>query len=150
MRSKKKSFRGWRVERLEDRRLLAVDVQVLSGDLVVSGTATGAVEITAQSDGSYIVTEGGTSVGTFTGVTDDIKVTLDSAGETDDTVTLDLGGKTVDSVTVNLGGGDNALTVKNGTIGSSLSVRGGSGDDTLTIATDAHHCQERRCNLWQR
>ncbi len=32
-----------RVERLEDRRLLAVDVEVLNGDLVVSGTATGAV-----------------------------------------------------------------------------------------------------------
>ncbi len=63
-----KQSRRWRMERLEDRRLLAVDVEVLSGDLVVSGTATGAVEITAQEDGSYVVTEGGTSVGTFTGV----------------------------------------------------------------------------------
>ncbi len=33
--------RKWQMERLEDRRLLAVDVQVLSGDLVVSGNATG-------------------------------------------------------------------------------------------------------------
>ncbi len=130
--------RKWQMERLEDRRLLAVDVQVLSGDLVVSGNATGAVEITAQADGSYVVTEGGTAVGTYTGVTDDIKVTLDSEkASADDRVTIDLGGAKIDSLTVSLGNGDNVLNVKNGTVESGLIYQGAEGNDALDIAADA-------------
>ncbi len=138
MKSRKRNPRTWRMEHLEDRRLMAVDVQVLNGDLVVSGTAAAAVEVVAQSDGSYVVNEGGTAVGTYTGVNDDIIIKLDAdKAEANDSVTIDLGGKTVDSVSVSLGNGNNSLTVKNGTVNSGLTYRTAEGDDSLTIAADA-------------
>ncbi len=138
MKTRNRPFRNWRIEHLEDRRLLTVDVQVLNGDLLVSGTAAGAVEITVQADGSYLVSEGGTSLGTFTGVTDDINVVLDYQAEAnDDSVTIDLGGTSADNVRVNLGDGDNSLTIQNGTIGSNLQLRGTAGDDSVTIGADS-------------
>ena len=100
---------------------MAVDVQVLGGDLIVSGTADAAVQIVATGENSFSVTEGESEAQTFEGVRDDIRINLDAGSTaTDDDVTLDLGGFTFDRLTVNMGDGNNQFTLQNGTVESLL------------------------------
>jgi hypothetical protein len=126
-------------ERLENRLCLTVIAEVVDGDLNVSGEADGPIQIIAQvEEASFLVTDNGAEVGTFEGVTDDIRIQLDMDDTaTDDDVTLDLTGATVDRVIAKLGDGDNRLAVQGGEVGSSLMFRSGEGNDVLEIAAEA-------------
>ena len=90
------AHRRSRFESLEKRLALAVTATVTDGDLVVSGDADGAVQITAVGAGHYEVRDNGVLIAdstTLTGVNDDIKIDIDATAGADNTVTLDLTAK---------------------------------------------------------
>lgn len=124
-------------EKLEERRLLAIDVAVTDGDLVISGEADGAVTIRSLEDGSIEVQEGDKVVANFTDVIDDIRIDLDSTGTMDDTIVIDLDAKSVDRLMVDLGNGDNQLLIESGKISGSLLYRGGDGNDLVLLSEDS-------------
>jgi hypothetical protein len=124
-------------EKLEERRLLAIDVAVIDGDLVISGEANGAVTVRSLEDGSIEVQEGDKVVANFTDVTDDILIDLDSTGTIDDTVIIDLDAKSVDRLMVDLGNGDNQLLIESGKLSGSLLYRGGDGNDLVLLSEDS-------------
>jgi hypothetical protein len=124
-------------EKLEERRLLAIDVAVTDGDLVISGEADGAVTIRSLEDGSIEVQEGDKVVANFTDVIDDIRIDLDSTGTMDDTIVVDLDAKSVDRLMVDLGNGDNQLLIESGKISGSLLYRGGIGNDLVLLSEDS-------------
>src|SRR5580704_3089361 len=133
------------LETLEDRAVPAVAVasavtaRVVNGNLTIKGdnSAASNIAITAtdtNADGvadTFAVTNNGTSVGTFGGVTKDVALRLSN---NDDTVSIDLGGlSTPRSLSVSMAKGTNALTVADGTVNGSLNISGGSGADTVTL-----------------
>ena len=125
-----------RFESLEKRLALAVTAAVTDGDLIISGDADGAVEITAVS-GGYEVRDNGVLIAdstTLTGVTDDIKIHIDSAAGADNTVALDLTGTSVDRIYADLGDGANSLQVSNGSAARFI-YDGGNGADAVTLDT---------------
>lgn len=132
---KTKQLRGF--EPLESRRCLTVSVQVVDGDLIVSGQADGPVEITAVDAETFEVTDNGAVVDSPSGVSDDIRIELDADGAAENEVTLDLAGQAVDRVIVDLGDGDNSFSLQGGTVDGSLTYRGGDDNDTVEIAADA-------------
>ena len=133
-----KATRRIECEQLEDRRYLSLVASITDGDLLVTGEAHGTVEIRAVDDGKFEIVDGGETVGTVEGVTDDIRIALDAHGNnTDDRVLLKLNGQAVDQVFVQLGNGSNAFELSGGTLRGALRFLGGTGDDTLTIAEDA-------------
>src|SRR6188472_26793 len=71
-----------RFEFLEKRLALAVTATVTDGDLVVTGDADGAVQITAVGTGQYEVHDNGNLIAnstTLTGATDDIRIDIDAS-----------------------------------------------------------------------
>src|SRR4051812_1863205 len=81
---------------LEDRSVPAVTASVVNGNLVIKGDAAAAsnLAITASDTNgdkvadTFAVSDGGTSVGSFSGVTKDVVLHLTNS---DDTVSIDLG-----------------------------------------------------------
>lgn len=124
-------------EKLEERRLLAIDVAVTDGDLVISGEADGTLIIRSLEDGSIEVQEGDKVVANFTDVTDDIRIDLDSTGTMDDTVVIDLSTKSIDRLMVDLGDGDNQLLIESGNVSGSLLYRGGEGNDIVLLSEES-------------
>jgi hypothetical protein len=131
--------RFWAYENLEARQLLTVTVLVDEDDLSLTGTADGAVQVTAtDTAGSFDILDDGVLVQSVTGVTGDVKVKLDDIEDSpDDSLAINLGGSTVDRVIVDLGDGTNVFTLSGGTVARSVKYTGGSGDDTVTLAADA-------------
>ena len=129
------SRRALKFEKVESRLCLALTVGVASnGDLEVTGDTTGPVEIVALDADSYQVSENSVPLTIVDGVTRAIRISL---GGSNDVVTLDLANQTVGgSVLVNLGDGDNSLTVKDGTIRGHLVVEGGAGADVIDVQRD--------------
>ncbi|MCU0720869.1 MAG: hypothetical protein MUC83_14260 [Pirellula sp.] len=125
------------IEKLEGRRLLAIDVAVTDGDLVISGEADGTVTVRSLDDGSIEVQEGDKIVANLTDVTDDIRIELDSTGTIDDTVVIDLNTKSVDRLMVDLGNGDNQLLLESGNVSGSLLYRGGDGNDLVLLSGES-------------
>jgi hypothetical protein len=124
-----------RFESLEKRLALAVTATVTDGDLIVTGDADGAVQITAVGAGQYEVRDDGNLIAdntTLTGATDDIRIDIDDLAGADNMVTLDLGTQTVDRIYAELGNGANSLQVSNGTAASFV-YNGGSGNDAVTL-----------------
>ncbi len=125
---------GRTLERLEDRRLLTVAAEVIDGDLAVTGTPDGNVEIVATGADTFDIWDNGELVVALTGVNDDIRVQIDSGdGATDDTVEMRLAGASVDRVFVDLGDGTNRLILADGATGGSVQFLGGEGDDSLEV-----------------
>jgi hypothetical protein len=126
----------WGCEALEYRRLLTVSVAVDNTNLVLTGTADGAVQISAtDTTGTFDVYDAGTLVTTASGITGMIKVKLDdAAGSPDNSLAIDLGAAAVDRVMVDLGDGENLFTLSGGTIDNSVLYKGGSGADNVTIS----------------
>jgi len=127
------------LEVLEDRSVPAVTASVVRGSLVVVGDPSAPSNLTltasdTNADGvadTFSVVDGSTAVGTFGGVTRDVVLRLSN---NDDTVSLDLAGVSAPrNVRADLGGGTNSLSITNGTVTGSLSVRGGDGTDTVTL-----------------
>ena len=132
-----KTTRRHDIEKLESRRYLTVTASVTDGDLMVQGQADGTVEIRAIDEGKFLVTDNGNEVATLEGVSDDIRIKLDTEGtDTNDKVTVDLAGQAVDQVFVELGNGDNEFELQGGTVRGMLRYLGGAGDDGLTIDAD--------------
>lgn len=123
-------------ESLEHRRLMAIDVGVVEGDLLIGGTADGAVSITSLEGGVLEVKEGDMVVATLNNVTDDIRVQLDPEGAVNDEVLLSLGNAPIDQVMVDLGGGDNVLSIDSGSLSGSLFLLGGEGSDSLLMGPE--------------
>src|SRR6478672_8909237 len=131
------AHRRSRFESLEKRLALTVTATVSAGDLVVSGDADGAVQITSVGTGNFEVRDNGVLVAnssTLTGVNHDVQIKIDQTAGVDNTVTLDLGTQTVNKVSANLGNGANSFTVTGGNA-SSLNYQGGSGADTVSLTT---------------
>jgi len=103
-------FRHLQFEQCEKRLCMAVTAAVASnGDLQISGTSAGPVEIVALDADSFEVMEGGVLVANVDSVTRGIQITL---GSGNDVVTLDLGNHNVNKdIRVNLGEGDNSFFV---------------------------------------
>jgi hypothetical protein len=127
------------LERLEDRSVPSVTANVTDGNLTIVGDPNAASNITitaADTNGDHIadsftVMDGGTTVGTFTGVTNALKLKLTS---NNDTVSIDLGGlSTPGRVRADLGDGTNMFTIADGTVKGSLTVKGGNGTDAVTV-----------------
>ncbi len=145
-RRKSKRIRRFDIEALEIRNLLAANVTVSDGDLLITGEATGDISIVDLGDGKVQVTETGAAsdgsdlVQTLEGVTDDIRINLDSGNtNSDDSVSIDLSANSVvvDRIFAALGGGNNSLTFSKGSISGNLVYRGGSGNDSVTVGQDA-------------
>ena len=127
------------LEPLERRVCLAVSASVVNGSLLVTGEPNGAVQINATAANTYQVIDNGVLIGTFAGVTRNIRVNIDStAPRSNDNVTLNLGGfATPLSVRLDAGDGNNTFTIQNGTVTRSLIVVGGSGNDMLLVQSNA-------------
>jgi hypothetical protein len=125
--------RFWAYESLESRQLLTVTVLVDDGDLSLTGTADGAVQITAtDTAGAFDVLDNGVLIQSVTGVTGDIEVELDDAeGAADNSLAINLGTVSVDRIMVNLGDGTNSFVLTGGTVARSVKYQGGSGNDSL-------------------
>lgn len=138
MQRKRKLGRPTRLtcESLEHRRLMAIDVGVVDGDLLIGGTADGAVTITALEGGAMEVKEGDMVVATLNNVTDDLRIQFDPEGTVNDQVLLSLGDAPIDQVMVDLGGGDNVLSIDSGSLSGSLFLFGGEGSDSLLMGQD--------------
>ncbi len=145
-RRKSRRIRRFDIETLEIRNLLAATVSVSDGDLLITGEATGDISIVDLGDGKLQVTETGAAsdgtdlVQTFEGVTDDIRINLDSgSANADDSVSIDLSANSVaiDRIFAALGGGNNALSFSKGSISGNFVYRGGSGNDSVTVGQDA-------------
>ncbi len=123
------------LEPLEERLCLAVSASVVNGSLIVTGEPNGAVQINAVAATTYQVLDNGVAIGTFAGVTRNIRVAIDSSvPRTNDNVIINLGGFTTPlGIRLDAGDGNNIFTVQNGTVGTSILVYGGSGNDTLVL-----------------
>jgi len=139
----------WGCEALEYRRLLTVSVEIDGDDLSLSGTADGAVQITATDNaGTFEIYDAGALVQTATGITGTIKVKLDDAdGAPDHSLAIDLGSAAVDRVMVDLGDGENVFSLAGGTIERSLNYKGGDGADSVTISATTTIGQNVHANL---
>lgn len=122
-----------RVEQFEDRICLAVSATISAGDLVVTGTPDGAVEILAVDEDTYQVSDNGVVITTLDGVSDDIRIALKPTASGGNDVTVNLAGQAVDSIMASLGNGTNSFTVEGGSA-NSLRYIGGSGGDTVELA----------------
>lgn len=130
-----KNIRRIDCEQLESRRYLSLAATVTEGDLIVTGDANGTVEIRAVEEGKFEILDNGEVVTTVEGITDDIRVSLDSDGTaTDDHLILNLDTQTVDEVFIQLGQGNNTFELQGGVVQGSLRYLGGSGDDTVSIS----------------
>ena len=134
-----------RFEALESRLCMAAEVKLLEGGLLaIAGDATGAIDITISDVAgvqTVVVAEAGVEPPASFPLADvsggvRIRLTGDGAGA-NDTVNMNLGGQTLDSVFADLGRGDNSFALANGTIAKTLTVRGGDGNDSVSIAADA-------------
>lgn len=133
---------GEGLERLESRSLLAADISVDQGDLIVQGTADGPISIVDLGDGTLQVIqqgageEGADLITVESGVTDDILIRLQPSEESGAIqVSLDLSKRSVsvDQVMARLGSQENQLELVGGTIRGSLFYQGGSGSDALRL-----------------
>lgn len=124
-----------RFEHLENRRLLAVTTEVISGDLAISGAAEGTVEIVSTGEGNFDIMEAGELVASVEGVNDDIRIDL-SGSENDDEVIMYLDGADIDRVMVNLGDGSNRLAIESGETRGSVQYFGGADDDAFELGED--------------
>jgi fibronectin-binding autotransporter adhesin len=122
------------LEALEERWCPAVTARVSFGFLLVGGSATNpgdTIKISQTAADTFKVEDGGTTVGTFSGVTRDVRIGLGSAN---DKVAVDLGGNTTPrGITALLGGGENSFSLVGGTVRGSLYVNGGTGVDTVAL-----------------
>ena len=120
-------------------------VELVGRDLVITGDATGQLEIVAQGRDSFQILDNGEVLYDFNKVRGDLRIEL--AGG-DDNLKLNLGGhKFKHDVIVDLGDGANQLQVAGGTIAGRLVIHGGSEQDNVTLGDDLHVRRDVRVNL---
>jgi hypothetical protein len=121
-----------------------VTVSVLNGNLLVMGDSVDndiTIEQGTTAD-SFVVTgigttggnttiNGGTNIGTFTGVTHNITVRMNGG---DDTVSVLADLAAPGSLSISMGSGDNTVAIGAGTtINNNLAITTAGGDDTVTV-----------------
>ena len=117
---------------LEDRTTPAVSVSLFGGSLVLNGDNAGNdVLITVNSGNNVDVAVNGTSAGSFHPTAG----LFASMGTGNDTFNVNLNGNTLalSNVVLRGGNGDDNLTIAGGTLQASVWLLGGNGDDSLTI-----------------
>lgn len=108
-----------------------IDASQTGKDLLVTGDATGQLEILALSENSLQILDNGQELYSFENVTGNLKLEF---GDGDDQVTLNLDGYAFQAkVTVDLGGGDDSFSVIDGSLDRSLKIHGGEGNDDISI-----------------
>jgi hypothetical protein len=128
-----------RLEQLESRLVPSLTVMSLSGTLFVSGTPVGAsppgVVLTETAPNSFQVQDGASNLGTYAHIAN---VNLNLTNHQNRSVNINLNGNTLSgNLFINEGAGDTTSNAANGTgifggrIGGSLTVVGGSGEETL-------------------
>lgn len=123
--SRRRSFRAFSFEQLEDRRLLAGDVtaQIIKGDLVVRGDyLDNGITITAGSVAGTILVTGVSAGGAATHVNGIANGTVTLSGFADD-------------FKINMKGGNDTVALNNAMIRDSLKLKLGKGNDTATLAS---------------
>jgi hypothetical protein len=129
--------RGFRpaLEALENRLVPSLTLMSISGSLFVSGAPTGNLVLTETAPNAFQVKDGATTLGTFAQISN---VTLNLTNHQNKSVNINLNGNTlVGNLFINEGAGDNTSNAANGTgifggrIGGSLTVVGGSGEETV-------------------
>ncbi len=125
-------------ELLEDRFCPSLALHVTSGTLYISGTPAGNVLITETANNVSKVQDNGKPLGTFVAST----VNMNLASHPG-TVDLNLNAFTLaGNLLLNAGTGvhgspgTSGIGIRNGAIGGSVSVQGGSGNETLNLGTD--------------
>ena len=140
--------KAWRprceVESLEPRVCLALEVALEGSWLAISGETIGPVEVKVEqmpvesgTAPAYVISHNGDAIGA--------PIFLDEAsagvqlqlGDSSDQVTVDLGGESVSKIYADLGRGDNSLTLINGEVTESLTVRGGEQADKVRLPNSA-------------
>lgn len=140
--------KAWRprceVESLEPRVCLALEVALDGNLLAISGDTLGPVEVKVEqmpvesgTAPAYVISHNGDEIGG--------PIFLDEAsagvqlqlGDSSDQVTVDLGGESVSKIYADLGRGDNSLTLINGEVTESLTVRGGDQADKVRLPNSA-------------
>ncbi len=140
--------KAWRprceVESLEPRVCLALEVALEGNWLAISGETIGPVEVKVEqmpvesgTAPAYVISHNGNEIGA--------PIFLDEAsagvqlqlGDSSDQVTVDLGGESVSKIYADLGRGDNSLTLINGEVTESLTVRGGDQADKVRLPNSA-------------
>jgi hypothetical protein len=128
------------VEQLEDRNCPSLTIAFMSGNLTVGGAPThGDLTVTETAANNFQVKDGTFNYGTYK-VTGNI--TLNLTSHQGHPINIDLGGFSApNNITINLGLGDNTSNVANGIgvfssvpggrINGSLTVQGGSGEETF-------------------
>jgi hypothetical protein len=154
MRSRRRSFRSFSFELLEDRRLLAGDVtaQIVRGDLVIrgdnadngititAGTVAGTVVITGINAGGAATNINGTANGTVTlsGFTDDFRIKLKGGNDT-----VAISNLTIrDSLELKLGKGNDTATLANVTVSDDAEIRARRGADSVSITNSIFEALE--------
>lgn len=147
MARRRRSFRSFSFEHLEDRRLLAGDVtaQIIRGDLVIrgdnldngitiaAGTVAGTIVVTGTSAGGAATNVNGNANGavTLTGFTDDFDIKLKGGNDV-----ITISNLTVrDSLKLKLGKGNDTVTLTSVTVTNDAEIRARRGADTLSINT---------------
>lgn len=140
--------KAWRprceVESLEPRVCLALEVALEGNMLAISGETIGPVEVKVEqmpvdsgTAPAYVISHNGDEIAG--------PIFLDEAssgvqlqlGDSSDQVTVDLGGESVSKIYADLGRGDNSLTLINGEVTESLTVRGGDQADKVRLPSSA-------------
>lgn len=123
-------------DRLEDKSYLSVNVATNGlGSFSVKGVPNGPVEVMAEGNGQFLITDNGIAVAQVNGITQNIVVDLTLA-DVDDSVRITLLDEQINNVVVELGEGDNDFQITGNAQISRVIYRGGSGQDTVLTGVD--------------
>jgi hypothetical protein len=124
-----------RLELLEDRRCPTLMIQLLPGNLVVSGVPTGTLTITETSANVFQVQDGTSNLGSYR---DTGNLTLNLTNHQGKAININLNGNTLaGNLLISLGAGDLSefaaigTGIYGGTVAGSVTITGGSGAEEL-------------------
>jgi len=129
------------LEHLETRLCPALTMRLMSGTLFITGSPVGDLAVTEKAANAFQVTDGGKSLGTYSSVSN---INLNLSSHTDKKIDFDFGGLRLGgNLYINEGLGFQASPgttgtgLRNGSIGGSVTVVGGSGDESLNLGLDS-------------
>lgn len=140
--------KAWRprceLESLEPRVCLALEVALDGNWLAISGETIGPVEVKVEqmpvesgTAPAFVISHNGDEVGPPIFLNEASAGVQLQLGDSSDQVTVDLGGESVSKIYADLGRGDNSLTLVNGEVTESLTVRGGDQADKVRVPGSA-------------
>jgi hypothetical protein len=129
------------VEALEDRFCPSLTLTLASGTLFISGSPTGSpLLLNETAANSFKVMDGTMNLGTYSGVSN---INMNLSSHTNKAITFDFGGNRLggnlfinEGLGVHAAPGTTGTGLLNGSIGGSVTVVGGSGDEELRLGTN--------------